>query len=180
MTKIINLFCGPGGGKSTTAAGVFALSKLHGLSIELSTEYAKDVTHKEAFKILKDQLYVLGKQSHRQFIVKDKYDFVVTDSPILLSAVYADSTDKKFIDFVFDRFNSQDNMNFLIRRVKPYVTVGRSQSEKEAMLIDTKIQMLLENNNVPFEMVKGDFSGINHIVEKLLSLKGVGVMYKIV
>ena len=45
--KVINLFGGPGCGKSTTAADLFARMKLRGLSVELVTEYAKDVVWDE-------------------------------------------------------------------------------------------------------------------------------------
>lgn len=172
MVKVINLFSGPGAGKSTTAAGVFSLLKLHGVSIELSTEYAKDVTHKEAFKILKDQLYVLGKQQHKTFIVKDKYKYVITDSPILLSAVYADQTDKELIRFVVDRFLMQDNINFFINRLKPYVTVGRSQNEEQAKQLDREILDILDKPYIGCSYVNGDYTGINTIAEQILKLEG--------
>lgn len=178
--KVINLFAGPSAGKSTTAAGVFSLLKLHGISIELSTEYAKDVTHKEAFKILKDQVYVFGKQQHKTFIVKDKYKYLVTDSPILLSIVYCNPLDREFIDFVLHSFKTQDNLNYLIKRVKPYVSVGRNQNEKEAMLLDTKIQLVLENNDIPFKIVRGDYNGINTIVDDILALENQETEYRIV
>lgn len=39
----INLFAGPGTGKSTTAAGVFFEMKRSGMSVEYVTEYAKSL-----------------------------------------------------------------------------------------------------------------------------------------
>lgn len=176
--KIINLHAGPSAGKSTCAAGVFSLLKLHGVSAELSTEFAKDIVHKEAFKVLKDQLYLLGKQNHRQFIVKDKYKYLVTDSPILLSAIYG-SQDKKFVEFVLDRYQKQDNVNFLLRRVKPYVQVGRTQTLDESMMIDTKVQLLMEKHNIPYNIIKGDYTGVNTIVKSILQLEGKKMEYQI-
>lgn len=41
-TTIINIWAGPGAGKSTTAAETFALCKKAGLGVELRTEYVKD------------------------------------------------------------------------------------------------------------------------------------------
>jgi hypothetical protein len=35
--KVINLFAGPGCGKSTLAAGIFSLLKFHGVLVELVT-----------------------------------------------------------------------------------------------------------------------------------------------
>lgn len=40
--KVINLFAGPGSGKSTTCAGVFSKLKLAGVNCEMALEYAKD------------------------------------------------------------------------------------------------------------------------------------------
>ena len=45
----VNLFGGPGIGKSTTAAGVFNLLKLHGIETELITEFAKDLVWEERY-----------------------------------------------------------------------------------------------------------------------------------
>lgn len=40
--NVINLFAGPGSGKSTTCAGVFNKLKLAGINCEMALEYAKD------------------------------------------------------------------------------------------------------------------------------------------
>lgn len=60
-TKIINLIGGPGVGKSTLAAEIFAELKKKGKSAELALEYAKDQVWDENLRILKDQLYIFGK-----------------------------------------------------------------------------------------------------------------------
>lgn len=44
MTIYVNLYGGPGSGKSTTAAGVVSQLKLLSINAELVTEYAKDLT----------------------------------------------------------------------------------------------------------------------------------------
>ena len=41
-TKIVNLYGGPGTGKSTTAAALFAEMKIRGVNCEYIQEYAKD------------------------------------------------------------------------------------------------------------------------------------------
>lgn len=41
--KVINLFGGPGIGKSTLAAGLFEHMKIAGFNVELVNEYAKDM-----------------------------------------------------------------------------------------------------------------------------------------
>jgi len=44
---IVDFFAGPGAGKSTTAADVFAKLKWRGVNAELIGEYAKDLTWSE-------------------------------------------------------------------------------------------------------------------------------------
>ena len=39
---VVNLFGAPGAGKSTGAAYIFAILKMHGIDAELVTEFAKD------------------------------------------------------------------------------------------------------------------------------------------
>jgi len=41
--KVINLFGGPGCGKSTAAAGLFHLMKSNHMSVELVNEFAKEI-----------------------------------------------------------------------------------------------------------------------------------------
>ena len=49
---VVNLFAGPGSGKSTTCAGVFAKLKLAGVNCEMALEYAKDKVWEERIKYL--------------------------------------------------------------------------------------------------------------------------------
>jgi len=60
-TLIVNLFGGPSSGKTTMAAGLFCLLKMHGIDCELVTEFAKDLVWEERFKTLKNQQYIFGK-----------------------------------------------------------------------------------------------------------------------
>lgn len=85
---ILNLFSGPGAGKSTMAADIFAKLKRAGVNSELASEYAKDKVWEKSLSILENQIYVFGKQHHRLFRLKSQVDVIVTDSPILLSAIY--------------------------------------------------------------------------------------------
>ena len=48
--RVVNLFAGPGSGKSTTASGLFHLLKLDNKKTELVTEYAKDAIYEQREK----------------------------------------------------------------------------------------------------------------------------------
>lgn len=149
--KVINLFGGPGSGKSTTAAGLFFKMKHIGLKVELVTEFAKDCTY-EGGHTLPDQLAVLGEQHRRLSRLEGHVDWAITDSPLLLGAIYAkgDFDCREFENAVTWAFNRFDNHNFLLVRNEPYSTYGRTQSFEEACEIDDKIKNLA----TCFEMVR--------------------------
>ena len=85
---VVNLFGGPGCGKSTGAAYIFAKLKMAGVNAELVTEFAKDKTWERNSKALTCQPYVFGKQVYRIDRCADQVDVIVTDSPIVLSLLY--------------------------------------------------------------------------------------------
>jgi hypothetical protein len=163
LATVINLFAGPGAGKSTTCAGIFSLLKLHGIECEMVTEYAKDMVWEGRNFVFKNQLYILGKQYHRFLRLKDKVDFIITDSPILLSAVYGEDEPDCFKEVVFNKFCEFVNFNFYIERVKPYHQIGRNQTENEAKDIDDIVKNKLDEYKISYDIVPGDFRGINMI-----------------
>ena len=170
MCIVINLFGGPGTGKSTLAARVFSELKVRLLSCELITEYAKDKVWEQSLHVLNDQIYVFGKQQHRQFVVKDKVDIIITDAPILLSLYYSSLTSKLFKDFVIYTYNSYENVNYLLRRNKelPYDQTGRNQTLKNSQLADVGIEKILKDNNLPFSelYIKTDISINTDVIVK--------------
>jgi hypothetical protein len=84
-------------------------------------------------------------------------DFAITDSPILLNLAYVEdnyyTSYKPFVKEVFDSFN---NHNFFMERVKPYMKYGRNQTEDEARHLDAKVANLLTLSSVPFQSIKAD------------------------
>jgi hypothetical protein len=149
LKMIINLFGGPGVGKSTVAADLFCKMKREGYNVELVTEYAKELTYDERFKVLdEDQLYVFAKQHRRILRLKDQVDFIITDSPLLLSIVYAGLNpsiiydSKIFQDLVLDVNSKYKNMNILLERNEnyEYKQEGRYQNADEALITDRIIR----------------------------------------
>lgn len=165
---VINLAAGPGAGKSTTAAALFAALKKRNLRVELVTEYAKDLTYEQNFMRLNNQLLILAEQYHRLCRVKDSVDFIVTDSPLFLSRFYGPAELYQLTELLFSEFN---NVVFYIARVKPYQTYGRSQTEDEAKALDSRILAYLSNcqalDNRPFWRVVGNESADIAIINQL-------------
>lgn len=162
-TTVINLFGGPGCGKSTIAAELFATLKKQGYEVELVTEYAKDKVWEESYKTLENQIYVFSKQLHRMWRLKDKVQFIITDSPLLLSIIYDKDKNEDLKNLIITKFNSFDNINVVINRSTVYNQNGRYQNEEQANAIDKEIKELLVSRDIPFQS-----EDINNVIEVIM------------
>lgn len=163
--RVINLFAGPGAGKSTTAAGLFHSMKLDKFNVELVTEYAKDLTWDERWGTLDDQLYVFAKQNNRLYRLRNKVDYVVTDSPLLVGLMYKkpDFLPQHFDNLVMEAWNTYDNYNFFLDRRKEYIQIGRTQTLDEAQAVDARVKNYLDSHGIVYETVPGDTTAVNII-----------------
>jgi hypothetical protein len=169
--KVINLFAGPGAGKSTTAAGLFFLMKLEGYNVELVTEAAKDFTWEEHNFALNEQYIISAEQNRRLSRLEGKVDFAITDSPLLLGLAYLrDDYVPLFPSFLIELHNSYDNfLNVWINRVKPFNPVGRNQDEAEAKYKDLKILDIMFQANLEYMFVDGNQKAPEKILAQLKS-----------
>ena len=166
--RVINLFAGPGAGKSTLAAGLFFLMKREYMSVELVTEYAKDLTWQERFNTLEDQLYVFAKQHHRIRNLKGKVDLVVVDSPILQGAIFKrpDYLPANLESLIIEAHDQYLNTNFFIDRAgRKYVEAGRNQTREQAIELDSKILKYMNYLGVEFTTVPSEESSIETMLK---------------
>lgn len=174
-TTYINLFAGPGSGKSTTAAGLFSRLKLAGRSAELITEFAKDLTWEENTWALSNQYYVWAMQLMRQKRVLGKVDWAVTDSPILMQLIYHEMYYDRHLgaeyaahlgEAIRTSFIGFKSLNYFVERGETYDPVGRNQTHEESKVIDRKIKAMLVSLNVPFRAVQRD-TAVDQILEDI-------------
>lgn len=150
-TIVINLIGGPGSGKSTIASGLFYSLKKNGIDCEMALEFAKDKVWEESYRTLDDQIYVFGKQYHRLWKLLGKVDVIITDSPLILSAIYNKEQSDYFEDFIIEQFKKFNNkVYFIERNPSQYQENGRMQNLEEAIEIDEKILDILKRNNISF------------------------------
>ena len=166
---VVNLFGVPGAGKSTGAAYVFSKLKMQGINAELVTEFAKDMVWENNNKVLMNQEYIFGSQSYRLSRCKDKVDVIVTDCPLFLTAFYNKSSvlGNEFNKVVLNVFNTYNNVNYLIDRIKDFNQIGRVHTEQEAQNMREPLMKMLNDYKVSFETIEGSVKDYDVIVEKI-------------
>ena len=172
-TLLVNLYAGPGAGKSTGAAYIFAKLKMKGIDSEYVSEYAKDrVWQDDQFPLKYCQLYVTGKQSLKIARLLGKVDVIVTDSPIAIGAMYTD--EKPYQDVcLYEGKKYKNTFNMFIQRHKKYNPNGRNQTEEEAKAIDVKLLNWLDENDLPYTVADGTEEGYDQIVDAIIAKLGV-------
>ena len=172
-TKIINLFGSAGAGKSTQALGLVPMLRLAGYSAEYVSEYAKDVVYEENFEKLEDQLYIFAKQNRRmERVLKQDFDFIVTDSPLLLGYFYGlkygtlvEGLDSVMLNCV----NKSNNINIFLHRNHPYQQEGRVQSDNESKKDSEVLVELLERVS-PVPLYHFTTDGTSKTIEEIFQL----------
>lgn len=166
-TLIVNMLAGPGVGKSTMTAVVFAELKILGFKVEMVTEYAKGMTWQKSTKVLENQIYVFGKQHHYLTRPKDQVDVIVTDSPLLMSIIYDKENNEHLQKLILFEHQKMNNLNFFLVRSHEYQKIGRSQNEEEAKLIDFSILDVLKENNIQYIKIIPNREGVQKIVAEI-------------
>ena len=179
MSKIVNLFGGPGVGKSSIAAGITYKLKKNHINCDQPYEFPKLLAWDDNHSAIQDQLYVLANQ-HRG-IVKSygKVDYIVLDSPILLSltyrnyykgteypsSLYGESFDK----MVLDTFNQYDNINIVLERADGvHNNDERYQNLEQSKELDIVIENSLIDNNIPYHTIQVGENTVDEIIKLIL------------
>ncbi|MGV8131895.1 MAG: AAA family ATPase [Candidatus Pacearchaeota archaeon] len=153
--KVINLWAGPGAGKSSLAADLFAQLKWAGANAEIVREWIKEKVWQGSYTSLSNQLYVFAKQQNGLHSLNGKVEFAITDSPLPLSIIYNSEKDDLFNQLVMKEFNKFDNINLFVKRRKAYNPSGRLQTETEANELDNQVLRLLNSYNIPYQTIEG-------------------------
>lgn len=161
---IVNMLAGPCGCKSTIASELFAKMKWAKLHVELVSEIAKEYVWENNMVCLSNQFLISGQQHNREHRLIGKTDYVVTDCPLILGLVYYNKS-KHFENFLVEEYKSQNNLNILLKRVGSYTSVGRMQTEEEAIILDTKIKELLDKHGIEYVEIDADESASNKMLE---------------
>jgi len=168
-TVIVNLFGGPGAGKSAFAHGLMYELKVAGINCELASEYAKDIFYEESPKKLNNQIYVFGKQLQRLKRTVGKVDVIVTDAPLLHSIHYDTSGSPFFKHLILEEHNRFNNLNIFLTRKHGYNPNGRFQDEAGAANISSSIEIMLIENSVMVQRYDATRENLKSVSDLIIS-----------
>ncbi len=154
---VVNLIGGPGVGKSILTSDLFSVLKKEFISCDISHEYIKKKLREKALKAIESQIYIFAKQQFQLFTMKDEVDVILTDSPLILCAVYDKTSCPLLKALILKEYNKYNNLNYLLLRDEsvPYEQEGRYQDSEGAKKVDTQMVDFLNKEEIPFTSVYG-------------------------
>ena len=143
------------------------------MSVEHVQEYVKSWAWEGREVGQFDQLYLFAKQARREYILLNKVDHIITDSPVFLSAFY----EQKYYDHFIVKNSIPEYieavkqtggryLNFMLRRNKPYNPKGRYQTEEESRQIDKEMRNWMNENGYPYVEIDSYEEIFNHLGDK--------------
>ena len=168
--KVINVIAGPGTGKSTLASGLYHEAKRRGWNVELVTEVAKDLVWEGRHCALSNQAYVFGRQVQRIHRLQGQVDYVITDSPFLLSAIYApEDYPPEWETVVVELWKRYDNSVAFLERGPWFDDRGRVHNLDASIEIDRRIAVLLDKHNITYTRVDYGYQSPGEVLDDILS-----------
>jgi nicotinamide riboside kinase len=177
------LIGGSGCGKSTQCAHFFSILKSESVPIEQIQEWVREAFNKRLIPSPKDnpwiQAYIYEEQKKKEDCVPNEIKYIVTDSPTVLSYVYALKHSKipqdsylliKMYENFINDIQRYDYI-FLCGREKPYINDGtRFQTKEEAEDLDKTIINLMELHNISYIILNGTPEDRTKIMRKTICI----------
>ena len=156
--KRVCFYGGPGVGKSTLAAAVFAALKTQHYPVELVDEAIKGMAWQELPARGFDTVWLFGKQIRREDIVLRSGGYVISSGPIMMQCYYmqhrGESWAKDLINIAQLSEEIYPSIHLFVDRVVPYKPEGRYEAtEEEATRHDFMIRDFLSYHNLKVHRV---------------------------
>ena len=170
----------PSSGKTSLSAKLFAQLKAMDLNAEYTSEYVKGWAWEGKKVGPFDQFYIFGKETHNQSRLFDKVDFIISDSPVMLTAFYHYfyNGNEALNEVCHNFYNLAEEagvevVNFFLPRKKKYVAKGRYQTQEEADALAFQLKEWLNKEEYEYTILEcPDKERINVVLEKLKEMTG--------
>ena len=177
QTHVINIIGGPGIGKTTISALLFANLKIKGYICEYVQEFAKKLVWLKDYDTLNNQFFVSREQYTLLKQIDGQVDFLITDGPLIHGIYYNkynkdnNSNTDKVEKFILESIHKFKNINIVLDRVeRDYETEGRIQTEQESKDIDVILKHILRTNNFTFLSFRAEPEEIENITNEVIKL----------
>jgi hypothetical protein len=177
MTLLVNLYGGPGTGKSTSAALIFSRLKMDGKNAELVKETAKDWAWEKRHIDAYSQFYLMGRQIRRESMLLGKVSHIVTDAPVMLYDYYAQKYSPPAIAAAVSgtvdayyrqlRLEGHEVLHVFLKRSKAYNPEGRYQTEEEAREIDRELVAMMMDRPMKYTFCDTEQSVLETLARSL-------------
>ena len=149
-TVFINLVGGPGSGKSTTAAGLFAELKKGPLKVEFLREPIQRHIYQNDTLMMQSQIPLFGEDILQLYSVNGKVDVCIRDTSLLNNIVYDREDNPLFHSLVIQEYKKFTNIDFFINRGDiPFEEYGRIHTYEQSLELDQKIKDVYRFANIP-------------------------------
>lgn len=177
----ISIFGAPGAGKTVLAHELFAHYKKAGRICEVVNELAREWAYVDRPVQSMDQLYLFSTQLHREdtLLTRNKGEFIITDSPIMLNAFYGVLADPSLIR-AYDEFGRRfeekfPTLNIFCPLDKSFAfhTEGRFHNQEQSQLLNDQLLHFMSEI-----FGKDNFVALksrNRLKEALKILKAAGI-----
>lgn len=181
MTVLINMLGCPSSGKTSLSAKVFAQLKAMSLNAEYTPEFVKGWAWEGKTVGPFDQFYIFGKETHNQSRLFNKVDFVISDSPVMLTAFYhyfynGDEALNQVCKYFYELAEKKADIkviNFFLPRKKKYIAKGRYQTQEEADRLAVQLKEWLDKEGYPYITLDcTDKERINVVMEHIREIVG--------
>lgn len=177
QTILINLFGGPGAGKTVAAMEIAVGLKKLGYEVEYLSEYAKQLYYEGNLEMLDGSLLheieIITEIYNRLMTYNGKVDVIVSDSALLQSVNYVHGLEnkKEMLAIAYDYHRQFLNINFMVARNHDFKTEGRVHSFEESVKIDEEILLFMEKIE-PLDIIddRNDRSSINRQIFNIATL----------
>jgi hypothetical protein len=147
LARRVSIFGAPGAGKTVLAHELFVHYKKQGRICEVLNELAREWAYIDRPIQSMDQLYLFATQMHREdtLLTRDKCEFVITDSPVMLNAFYGTLVSPGLVDAYcgfgrnFDQKFRSVNIFCPIDSSFAFHSEGRFHSRAEALVLEKQI-----------------------------------------